>query len=293
MFVYVQVKQYLCTLMKNRSLLLVVSIIMLSTVACNRGYNKVLKNPDPKYRLDKAYEYYNQGKYEKAQPLFEEHLTLNKGIKNSEEVLFLYAYCYYYMKDYPLAAFYFRNFTTSYPRSEKVEEAAYMMAVCYEKESPRESLDQTNTQKAIQQYQSFANRYPNSVKIQDANEAIDRLRAKITSKAYKSAYLYYKIKEYKAAAVALKALLKDYPGIENQDKIQYYIVKSNKLYADNSTSSKKHERYEETAKECTLFREKYQNSSYLNEVNDIYLKSVQQLKIYKDYEHTGKKDGRN
>ncbi|MCO5249597.1 MAG: outer membrane protein assembly factor BamD [Chitinophagales bacterium] len=279
--------------MKKRILFIFLSAVLLGMTACNKSFNKVMKNPDPKFRLEKAYEYYNQGKYEKAQPLFEEHLTLNKGIKNSEEVLFLYAYCYYYLKDYTLGAFYFRNFMTSYPRSEKVEEAAYMMAVCYEKESPRESLDQTNTVKAIDQYQSFANRFPNSAKIHDANEAIDRLRAKIEGKAYKSAYLYYKIKEYKAATVALKALLKDYPGIENQDKIQYYIVKSNKYYADNSASSKKYERYEETAKECTTFREKYQGSQYLTEVNDIYLKSVAQLKIYKDYEHTRKKDGRD
>lgn len=278
--------------MKIRVLIPLLGFLLLSTMACNRSYNKVLKNPDPAFRLQKAHDYYNQGKYEKAQPLFEEHLTMNKGIKNSEEVLFLYAYCYYYMKDYTMGAFYFRNFTTSYPTSKRVEEAAFMMAKCYEMESPRYSLEQTNTYKAIEQYQNFASRFPNSDKINDANKAIDALRGKLQKKAYESAYLYYKIRQYQAASVALKALLKDYPDIEEKDKIQYFIVKSNKLFADNSTQSKKLERYESTAKECTEFKEKYSNSEYLKEVEDIYNKSLEQIKIHQK-DHHGKEKRRD
>ena len=284
--------RYLCRLMKNWVIYPIVCVMLMSTLACNRSFNKVLKNPDPKYKLEKAYEYYNQGKYEKAQPLFEEHLTLNKGIKNSEEVLFLYAYCYYYMRDYTMAAFYFKNFISSYPSSKHTEEAAYMMAVCYEKESPRYSLDQTNTYKAIEQYQSFANRYPNSEKMTDVNAALDRLRDKLQKKAYESAYLYYKIRQYQAATVALKALLKDQPDIDNKDKIQYYVVKSSFLYAENSTSSKKLERYESTAKECTTFRESYPQSVYAKEVESIYQKALSQIKIYQNYEQSGKEKRR-
>lgn len=278
--------------MKNRVFIPIIVLLLLGSAACNRGYNKVLKNPDPAFRLSKAHEYYNQGKYEKAQPLFEEHLTMNKGMKNSEEVLFLYAYCYYYMKDYTMGAFYFRNFTTSYPTSKRAEEATFMMAQCYQKESPRYNLEQSNTYKAIEQFQNFVNKYPNSDKVKDANQAIDGLRAKLQKKAYESAYLYYKIKQYQAAAVALKAVLKDNPGIDNQDKIQYYIVKSNKHFADLSTSSKKLERYEETAKECTVFREKYPNSAYAKEVNDIYNKTLDQIKIHQNSDSHGKEKRR-
>lgn len=279
--------------MKKSTLLYLLLVGFLALASCNRSYNKVLKNPDPSYRLEMAHKYYNEGKYEKAQPLFEEHLTMNKGIRNSEEVLFLYAYCFYYMKDYTMGAFYFRNFTTSYPSSFRVEEASYMMALCYEKESPRYTLEQTNTHKAIDQYQSFANRFPNSDRIQEVNDAIDRLREKLLKKAYESAYLYYKIRQYQAASVALKALLKDYPDIEDQDKIHYYVVKSNKYYADHSTTSKKHERYEATAKECTVFREKYPSSPYVKEVEGIYNSSIQEIEKYKNIDENGKQKRRS
>ena len=153
--------------------------------------------------------------------------------------------------------------------------------------------DQTNTYKAIEQYQNFASRYPNSDKIKDTNEAIDKLRAKLQKKAYDNAYLYYKIRQYQAASVALKSLAKEYPDIEQQDRIQYFVVKSNKLYADNSAATKKLERYEQTAKECTVFRETYPNSTYVGEVNDIYKRTLDQIKIHQNSTHNGKEKRRN
>lgn len=288
-----QFKQYLCMLMKKRVIFPLIWLLLFGITACNQSYNKVLKNPDPKFRLEKAHEYYNQGKYEKAQPLFEEYLTMNKGIKNSEDVLFHYAYCFYYLKDYTMGSFYFRNFTTSYPTSKRAEEAAFMMAKCYDLESPRYNLDQTSTFKAIEQYQNFASRYPNSDKIKDTNEALDKLRAKLLKKAYDNAYLYYKIRQYQAASVALKSLLKEYPDIEKKDRIQFFIVKSHKLYADNSASTKKLERYEETAKECTVFRETYPESEYSGEVNEIYNKALEQINNHKNSTHNGKEKRRN
>lgn len=265
-------------------------IILLSS--CNMEYNKVMKSSDPALKLDKANEYYNKGQYEKALPLFEEHLTLNRGIKNSEEVLFLYAYTYYYMKDYTMASFYFRNFTNSYPTSKKAEEASFMMAKSFMMESPRYNLDQTNTFKAIEQYQAFVNKYPKSERVKDANDAIDQMRAKLEKKAYENALLYYKIREYQAASVALKALLKDYPSLDNPERIHLLAIRSMKLLADNSTQSKKLERYETAAKEITIFREKYPENPYTKEVNELYEKIISQIKLIENGQTAGKEKRR-
>lgn len=256
--------------------------LALLLTSCNFSYNKVLKSTDPAFKVAKAKEYYEQGKYEKAIPLFEEHLTLNKGIKNSEEILYLYADAHYKMKDFAMASFYFRNFVSSYPNSKRVEDAAFMIAKSFEEESPRYSLDQSNTQKAIDQYQLFINRYSKSNRVADANAAIDALRAKLHKKAYESAYLYYKIKQYQAASVSFKALLKDFPDIENRGKIQYYVIKSLQAYAEKSYDIKKSERFQETAKECALFLETYPDNAYKIEVEQIYKNVLEQIKSLED-----------
>jgi outer membrane protein assembly factor BamD len=273
--------------MKKTGLFIVTCCTLLS-VSCNREYNKVMKSSDIALKLDKANEYYNKGQYEKALPLFEEHLTLNKGIKNSEDVLFLYAYSHYYLKDYAMASFYFKNFCSSYPTSKRAEEASFMMAKSFQMESPRYNLDQSNTLKAIEQYQNFVNKYPKSERVSDANEAIDQLRAKLQKKAYENALLYYKIKQYQAASVALKALLKDYPGIDNPERIHLLAIRSMKLYADNSVGNKRLERYENAAKEIILFREKYPENPYTREINELYDKIISQIKSIENEQTAGK-----
>lgn len=273
--------------MKNLGLLFLVSFILLF-VSCNMEYNKVMKSSDIVLKLDKANEYYNKGQYEKALPIFEEHLTLNKGIRNSEDVLFLYAYSHYYLKDYSMASFYFKNFTTSYPTSKKAEEASFMIAKSFEMESPRYNLDQANTLKAIEQYQNFVNRHPKSERVNSANEAIDQLRSKMERKAYENALLYYKIKQYQAASVALKALLKDFPGIDNPERIHLLVIRSMKLYADNSAVNKRQERYENAAKEIILFREKYPENPYTREINELYDKIISQIKSIENEQTAGK-----
>lgn len=281
--------------MKFRLKIPVLLLASVLAVSCNMSYNKVLKSTDPAFKLEKAKEYYTQGKYDKALPLFEENLALNKGLKNNEEVLYLYADAYYKLKDYTMAAFYFRNYTTSYPTGKRVEEAAYMVAKCYEQESPRYELDQTNTAKAIDQYQLFINRYPKSSKVAEANASIDGLRAKMHKKAYESAYLYYKIKQYQAAAVTFKALLKEYPDINDRAKVQLYVIKSLKAFADNSYHEKKLERYTDAAKECALFQENYPTSEYKAEVQEIYTSVLEQIKSLQEDGKTnsGKKERRN
>lgn len=281
--------------MKFRMHIQVLVFSALLAVSCNISYNKVLKSTDPAYKLEKAKEYYADGKYEKALPLFEENLAMNKGLKNNEEVLYLYADAYFKMKDFTMAAFYFRNYTTSYPTGKRVEEAAYMVAKCYEQESPRFQLDQTNTTKAIEQYQLFINRYPKSSKVAEANTSIDVLRAKLHKKAYESAYLYYKIRQYQAASVSFKALLKDYPDIDDRAKVQLYVIKSLKAFADNSYHEKKLERYQDTAKECALFQENYPTSAYKSEVQEIYTTVLELIKSLQENGKTnsGKKERRN
>ena len=65
-----------------------------------------------------------------------------------------------------------------------------MAAYCYFLESPSPTLDKTNTLKAIEELQAFIDKYPNSDKIDECNNLIDKLTIKIHNKAFKIAKLY-------------------------------------------------------------------------------------------------------
>lgn len=71
------------------------------------------------------------------------------------------------------------------------------------------------------------------------------LRLKLANKAYNAAYLYYKIRSYKAAATAFKALLLlNTPDTPKREEAMFYIVKSYYLLAQKAAfSHKQRERY--------------------------------------------------
>ncbi|MDB5226863.1 MAG: bamD [Bacteroidota bacterium] len=251
----------------RRSYILLIFIALLGS--CNRQYEKALKGNDLEAKLRIADQYYAKKKYEKAIPMYEQLLTMLKGQKSVDEIYYKYANAHYQNGNYELASFYLRSFYNTYPSSPHAEQAAFDEAMCYLKQSPRYSLEQSSTQKAIDAFQEFVNRYPKSTQMELANAKIDELRSKLRKKAYENAYLYYKIQQYYAASVSLSNFLKDFPEYDNPEKIDFLIVKSLKKYADGSYRDKQEERLKEEIKAYEAFKVKYPTSQYLAELNKI------------------------
>jgi len=241
-------------------------------------YQKVLKSSDYNLKYEKATAYYNEGEYYKAQSLYEELVSVFKGTDKSEVVLYNYADCYYQQRDYVLAAYYFDNFAKTFPYSDKSQKAAYTAAYCYYLNSPRASLDQTDTYKAIDAMQLYINKNPKSELIGEANTIIETLRAKLEKKAYENAKLYFKLGDYNAASITLKNNIKEFPDSEYREEILYLIVKSSFLLSEMSIASKQGERYQNTISEYYVFIDEYPESKYLNEIEKMYTQSVNLIK---------------
>jgi outer membrane protein assembly factor BamD len=234
--------------------------------SCNVSTNKILKGNDLEAKLKIADKYYAKKKYDKCIPIYEEALTILKGQKSVDDIYYKYANSYYLNQSYELGAFYLRSFYTTYPANPYAETAGFSEAMCYLKQSPRYSLEQVNTQKAIEVFQAYVDRYPKSEKVPEANAKIDELRGKLRKKAYESAYLYYKIGEYHAAAVAFENFLKEFPEHENPERVNFLIVKALKKFADGSYKDKKAERYKDFQVHFDAFKQKYTTGKYLAEL---------------------------
>jgi outer membrane protein assembly factor BamD len=76
-----------------------------------------------------------------------------------------------------------------------------MHALCFYKQVAKVELDQTNTSKSIGVMQTFINTHPGSPRIKEATEIIDKDRAQLEEKELRSAELYFKIGQYRAAAI--------------------------------------------------------------------------------------------
>jgi len=256
-------------------LVLLLAIMILSSCS---DYNKLLKSSDYTKKYDAAIAYYNNKDYSKALALLEELVSVYRGTDKAEKIMYYYAYATYLSGDYLLAGYHFTNYIKTFPASTHTEECAFMNAYCYYEESPRYSLDQSDTKNAIKELQSFINKYPNSQKVTEANELITKLRSKLETKYYEIAKQYYFLLEYKAAIVSFENVLKEFPDSKFREDAMFMIVKSHYSYAVKSIEKKKAERFKSTIDAYNKFVSYYpDNSKYNKEVEGILASAKKQL----------------
>jgi outer membrane protein assembly factor BamD len=248
-----------------RIITVILAVVFL--VSCSKGINKILKSPDPEYKLRMAEKYYVQKKYNKAQVLYEDVMPFYKTRPEFQDIYYKYAYCAYNQADYLNAENLFKTFLEIFPNSPKAEEVDYMRAYCYFKQSPKPELDQTNTIKAMGMMQVFINTHPGSERNKQASEIIDICRGKLEIKDYKSAQLYYDMGQFRAAGVAFSALLNGYPESAKGDEYKLMIIKSYYQYAEMSIEEKKPERYEKVIDECEDFVDRFPESKLRKEAD--------------------------
>jgi outer membrane protein assembly factor BamD len=261
-------------LVKIFSGLFLISFLLLS---CSK-YSKVEKSKDVEYKLAKADEYYAKKKYRFAQQLYESLFPVYKGTQKFEDLYYKYAYCFYNQGMYSDAENLFKGYLEVFPTSSRAEEVDYMRAYCYYKRSPKIELEQVNTVKSMNMMQTFINTHPGSSKNVEASEIIDKSRAKLEQKEYRSAHLYYNLEKYRAAAVTFSNLLNSYPESSKGEEYKFMVIKSYYKFAKLSYIDKQIERFEKVIIEYEDFADRYPESKYLKDVEEYNNLSKIQIK---------------
>ena len=260
--------------MKFRLLILLIGAAFLG--GCD-GYSRLVKSSNYELKYEKAKEYYGKENYVRSSQLYEELIPAFKGTDRAEEVYYYYTWSEYNIGDYLLAQYHFKAFTRQYPMSKHVEECYFMNAYCYYLNSPKYSLDQTNTKSAIKEFQSFIDTYPESSRVDTCNKLMDVLRLKLEKKDYEINKQYFALSDWKACIVAAKNYLKEYPSSRYNEEMYYMLIDSYYLLAVNSVASKKQERLDGAIENYVKFMDLYPESSYLSRAEGIY-KSCLRLK---------------
>ena len=262
-------------LMKFR--IFIISLSLLFFCSCSE-YSKLLKSTDYELKKTRALEYYAETKYVKTTELLRQILPRYRGSEESEELNWINARSYYGMKDYMMAGSLFKMFVDQFPFGKYAEEAHYLAAYCDYLLSPRPALDQEYTRSAIEGFDLFVSKYGYSPRVEECRGYITELENKLVEKNYKSARLYYDMKEYKAAVVAIENSLKAYADSKYREEMMYLKLNSLYLYAVNSIPAMQRIRYQDTLDEYYSFIEEYPDSKYSKDVSSIYQRTERYLK---------------
>lgn len=254
----------------------------IASYSCKSSFEKVRTSNDPEKILVEANKYYDQEKYMNAQILYEIILPFYKGKKEAEDLFYKFAYTYYHLKDYMVAAHYFRSYATTFSNSPKREECLYMTAYSEYLMSPNKKLEQSQTLKAIEDFQIFVNTFPNSDKVEKCNQLMDEMRLKLEDKEYSQGELYFNLGRYVSAIVAFENMLKEYPETGKEEQVRFMILKSAYYFAKNSILEKRLERYEDTVMKFNTFIKRYPESKDKSKAEKIYQNSINEIKKIKN-----------
>ena len=225
-----------------KKLLALFSVIIFLT-SCS-DYQRALKSEDVAVKFVSATKMYEAKKYGKAIRLFEQIAPAYKGKPSAEKMFYMYSQSLYKTEQYYLAGYQFESFAASYPKSEKIEEASFLGAKSFTFLSPVYSLDQTDTNKAVDKLQNYIDIYPEGQNLVEANSLVKGLREKLEKKAFENAKIYNTISEYKAEMVAFDNFIINFPGTPYKEKALYYKLDSAYSLAINSVPAKMKERLE-------------------------------------------------
>ncbi len=242
------------------------------------GKKVTFENFDQQY--ERAMRYYNNQQFLSAAGLFEDLYPLSLGTPRADTILFLFAHSYYMNGDYEMAAFHFRDYVRRYPNTERTEDAFYYGTAAIYKTCPDYSLDQSNSEYAIEQIKGFIQAYPDNSHIEECNAMLDALRLKLARKDLEILILYYNTDHYEACQIAAKNFFNEYAYSPLMPEAIYYLALNNQEYARRSVERKKEDRYKACLNACNRLLLNYGETPYTKEVEKIALDAQRQLSKY-------------
>lgn len=261
-------------------------LLLVSFSSCKSKFEKLRASNNIAQKYEEAVKLYENKKYSKALILFEDLRTKFRGQAEAENLYYFTAFASYRLKDYTSARYHFKDFADVYPNSPRAEECRFMSAYCYYLDSPKSSLDQENTRKAIDALQLFVNLYPESERAKEAGELIQKLRDKLELKAFSNAKLLYDMglnDDYRAAVIALQNVLKAYPDTKYAEEIEYLTLKSQYNLATQSNPIKQADRFSEVIDYYRSFAMSFPNSKYMKEVESLRDNAEKKMKTAENY----------
>ncbi len=202
------------TLLSKITLVCVCAIIW---IGCDSSKNATM---DPDDRWQRAKNLYADGSYFEAIEDLKILTLQNQGSAYGDSAQILLANSYYNRKEFILAEYEYENMVRSRTGSKLLPQARFRLGMCYYNLSSESRLDQQNTRKAIDAFQSYIEYTPADSLVPNAEAYIRELNNKLAEREYSIASMYMKMGYFRAAIIYFDALLEKYHDSELADDAQ-------------------------------------------------------------------------
>ncbi|MGE5243122.1 MAG: outer membrane protein assembly factor BamD [Betaproteobacteria bacterium] len=120
----------------------------------------------------------------------------------------------------------FREFLSFYPTSPRADYAQYKLGMAHFLQMRGPERDQTETQDALKEFDTFVERYPNSSLMPEVRAKMREAQDRLSESSYRVGLFYFRAKWYPGAIDRFKSVLKQDPDYTERDAVYYYLGES-------------------------------------------------------------------
>ncbi len=237
-------------------------------ISCKNS-NLIQRGDSVEVAYEKAMAFYEKEDYSEAAEAFETVVQIARGTEYGQDAQFHLAESYYNDERYLLAASEYERFISLYPREDRREKAQFKEAYSYYQLSPRYKLDQQYTRRAIEKFQLYNSRYPNSDRGDEVGEYISDMRSKLAKKLYYSGDLYMRTDRYDAAIIYYDLTIDKYPESKWAQRALVDEIRAYNIYADRSILARQKERYEKAIEAYEKFVQLFPEGEYRQDAEEL------------------------
>jgi outer membrane protein assembly factor BamD len=223
------------------------------------GSSAPVQNLSAEQRFEQGKAKFDRGDYLEAINDFEIIRLQFPGSGVADKAQYYLGESHFKQDEYLLAAEEYQALKRNMPASPLVPEAQYKIGLCYFMLSPKAPLDQTNTKRAIDEFQTFIEYNPKHALVPDAEQKIKELNTSLAKKLYDAAQLYVKMGYFKAAVTYYDYVVEKYHDTPYAEPALLGKVKA--LVA--------RKRYDDALPEIGKFLSRYPSSEYKGEAETL------------------------
>ncbi|MEM8484174.1 MAG: outer membrane protein assembly factor BamD [Bacteroidota bacterium] len=236
----------------------------------------------PQEAFGKGKVLYEEGKYTAAITYFQGVFSFGRTHQWAADAQLYLARAYRDNKEYLLASNEYERFTKIYRADPRLARVNFERAETFAQMSPAPALDQSDTKRAIQEFQLFIDRFPNDDLIGEAQEQVVALRTKLAEKQFLTAQLYERRELFEAAALSFESVFDLYPDTPWAQPALVGAIKMYIAFSDQSIALRQPERLRSAIKNYDRLIQIFEPSEHHKEAESYYEQAQAKLKALQD-----------
>jgi outer membrane protein assembly factor BamD len=238
------------------------NILILTFESCST--TKTAEPTSDEFLFNKAMDKFNREDYLEAKSMFDAFLLQYRASKLADQAQYYEAEISYKREEFITAAWEYNKVASTYSSSPLVTISLFKAAKCYYELSPSYDRDQEYTVKAIAALINFKQMYSKDSLAQVADKYIAELRNKLAFREYKTAELYIKLDDPRAALIYYQSVLSDYSDTDYFE--ESFWGKIQMLY--------RLKKFDELKSMLATYSRVFPGGKYLKDVSDLSKKVV-------------------